>query len=263
VTTGLTSLGLRGVTLATSQAGRHRASGGSQLLQLLARLPALRSLCLQGIDGEWPQQLSLYSALTASSNLQSLEIGGCDIQNAAWAHVFLSGRQLPHLDSILIEPGELTRGAAPGEPVPCRPHLLSSAAFAALCGCCPGLVSLDIKVVGDAALAPLQPLTALTNLALFGFEPAAVASLASLTWLPDLFVLPEADAEDVHAFHLCELMPLTAVTCLTKLSTCVRLPEGEEGGAGGGEARCRSMFLRNTVSGSWLLRSPWASGAGL
>jgi hypothetical protein len=71
MSTGLTDLCLWDVTLNQRlQAQQGDASAASQLLQVLARLPALQELDLHGVSTDWPQQqLALYSALTASSNL--------------------------------------------------------------------------------------------------------------------------------------------------------------------------------------------------
>jgi hypothetical protein len=89
---------LQQVTLQPTVAEDAGALGAPQLLQLLARLTALRTLELLNVEGDWPQQqlLSAHSMLTASSDLQHL-ILHADIKPAAWVHVFPVGRKLPHL----------------------------------------------------------------------------------------------------------------------------------------------------------------------
>lgn len=76
--------------------------GTAQLLQLLVRLTALQELELAYLHGDWPQQLSAQSGLTASSNLRQLTItnhrcSSSGAEGVSWSHVFPAGRRLPHL----------------------------------------------------------------------------------------------------------------------------------------------------------------------
>lgn len=133
VTTNLTSLHLKDVTLEPLYAEEDGALGMSQLLQVVARLSALRLLVLDSIDGERPQQLSAFSALTASSNLQELRLQDFEMPSAAWAHVLPAGRRLPHLHCFVA-------GRA----------ALDSAGIAGLVSCCPSLVTLKARTCADA-----------------------------------------------------------------------------------------------------------------
>lgn len=189
--------------------------GTSQLLQVLGRLSDLCDLDLQNIFGEWPkQQLSAYSALTASSNLQQLVVSGCNVPGAPWAHVFPAGRRLPQLHSISAARYD-GRGPSP----------MRSTAIDRLVSCCPALKQLHIDIGADLSLTPLQSLTALTSLRLEvgPVSPAVISSdLAALTQLEDLrFKLagPAAGPDKIGGSGLQYLVPLTALTALTSLCT--------------------------------------------
>jgi hypothetical protein len=185
--------------------------GASQLLQLLARLPALQELKLDSVEGDWPQQqLAQYSALTASSNLQELRVSNSSIPGAVWAHVFPAGRQLPKFQRFTIH-----------WDVDNPPAAFDSTAIARLVSCCPDLKDLYFTTQPDAALNPLQSLSALTHLNIGPVIHAAVRSdLTALSQLQRLEVsvsLPAAGADGVADSGLQDLVPLTALTALTWL----------------------------------------------
>jgi hypothetical protein len=213
------------VTLLPQQQGGEL--GSAQLLRLLARLPVLRELNLQGIVGQWPQQLSAYSALTASSNLQSLTLQGCQIQTAAWPHVFPAGRQLPRLESFgacLDDGGGDVENAPPG------PAPFDSTGIARLVSCCPALSTLKLITVSTASLAPLRSLTALRRLEVGPVTPTAITQdLVALSQLQDLLVSVAVPGDDAQQWRQ-HLVPLTALTNLTALFCFLRidLEEGEE-----------------------------------
>jgi hypothetical protein len=210
MTTGLTRVYLESVTLQPRQAQQDSELGAAQLLQVLARLTALRQLTLERSTGEWPQQqLSTYSALTASSNLQELHIGDNSIPAAAWAHVFPAGRKLPHLHSLDAE----------------GPSRLGSAGIDRLASCCPALQRATIDTRAEASLAPFTSLTALTSLELRNspVSPAAIrsdlAALSQLQLLQFKFSQPAPGPDGVAASVLQQLAPLTALTGLTRFWT--------------------------------------------
>jgi hypothetical protein len=194
--TGLTRFCLWGVALQPEEAEQESALGASQLLQLLARQTALRELTLDRIAGDWPQQLAAYSALTASSNLRQLRIQSCELQGAAWLHVFPAGCKLPQLHVF----------SAQGS------GLFGSPDIGRLVSCCPAMEGLDFTPAADASLAPLQSLTALTRLDVGSVSPRIARSgLAALSQLQSLrFGFPQPAA-------LQHLVPLSALTCLTYL----------------------------------------------
>lgn len=76
-----------------------------------------------------------YAALTASSNLQQLDIRYSAVTEGAWEHMFPAGRLLPQLQELTITG---VRG-----PSGCR----SAAAFegSRLVSCCPGLKVLRME----------------------------------------------------------------------------------------------------------------------
>jgi hypothetical protein len=208
MTTGLTMLKLWGVTLQPSHAQQDSALGASHLLQLLARQTALRELLLINIEGDWPQQLAPYAALTASSSLQELSVEYCDFEGAVWPHVFPAGRKLPQL--------RVFRGGAPAAP-------FGSAGITRLASCCPAVEELTLTPAADASLAPLRSLTALTSLHVGSVSLAPIHSdLAALSQLRSLHVsrsLPAVGVGEDKPSWLQHLVPLTALTCLTSFSS--------------------------------------------
>jgi hypothetical protein len=188
--------------------------GSAQLLQLLARLPALRELSLRSVQAEWPQQLSAYSALTASSNLQSLVLHNCEMQTAAWPHVFPAWRELPHLHTFEARSGgagNSARAEATG------PAPFDSTGIAHLVSCCPALASLRTILSADASLAPLHSLAALTRLDVWPVTPVTVSSdLAALSQLRQLILEVAVPVGEELVWHQ-HLLPLTALANLTSL----------------------------------------------
>jgi hypothetical protein len=225
--TRLTSLDLGCVVVQGLQASGVQ-QGGSQLLQLLARLTALRTLKLSGVHGDWAQQqLSAFSALTASSNLEELLFNICDFGSAVWAHVFPAGRKLPQL-RVFSAHWDLS---GPGGGA--SPHF-GSADIARLASCSPALGELLFTPAADASLAPLRSLTALTSLNIGGrVSPAVIRSdLAALSQLRSLRVdvaLSAGGTGQDAPSGLQHLVPLTALTGLHEL-------------------RSKGMRLSNTVS---------------
>jgi hypothetical protein len=134
-----------------------------------------------------------FSALTASSKLQHLDLRNCTLAPAVWQHVFPAGRQLPLLLSLNIswirQPPD--NNAAAG------PH----GSF--LVSCCPSLQCLDIWGLQYSAelLGPLQGLSKLQSLHVQtdpgtdGWEPLElVCQLTGLRklqadWVPDWLLL--------------------------------------------------------------------------
>jgi hypothetical protein len=213
MTTGLTKLSLYNVALQPHQAQQDSKLGAAQLLQLLARLTALRVLTLTTIKGHWPQQqLSQYSALTASSNLQELQCNNSNIPGAALAHVFPAGRQLPNLQRFFLH-------SAIEQPL----AAFDSLGIARLASCCPAVEDLNFTPAADVSLAPLKSLSALTHLHIGPVSPAVIRSdLTALAQLQSLDVsvsLPAAGAGEDVSPGLQHLLPLTALTGLTCFSS--------------------------------------------
>jgi hypothetical protein len=214
MTTGLTRLYLENLTLLPQLDG---TLGTSQLLEVLEWLPALRVLGLVGIAGGWPQQqqeLSAYSALTASTDLQELHIYDCNFPAAAWAHVFPAGLWLPHLHTF--------KGCRSDDRTAPGPSSFNSTAIQHLASCCPGLTDVHIDVYASVSLAPLPALlTALTRLRIGPVKPADIIwHLEPLSQLQDLSVSDMArypgcwEDPSTNQYSL----PLTALRNLTRLS---------------------------------------------
>ena len=110
----------------------HEA-GYAQLLSELSKLQQLTCLILNRClyvceDGP---SAKAYSALTASSKLQHLDVRECTFPEGVWQHVFPAGRQLPHMR-------ELDISEVLGIP-------LTAADGISLVSCCPGLQSLNMR----------------------------------------------------------------------------------------------------------------------
>ena len=95
-----------------------------------------------------------YSALTASSKLQHLDISGCTVPAGVWQKLFSPNKQLPHLRALHISGVRSGSAAAPDG------SLLTS--------CCPGLQLLDMRDMRYSAeqLSPLAELSGLHELQL-------------------------------------------------------------------------------------------------
>jgi hypothetical protein len=140
--------------------------GPAELLSSLPQLHQLTYLDLWGTlchDNIAPA--AAYSALTANSKLQHLDITDCTLPVGMWQHVFPAHRQLPHLRELLVKSvnhiyhheGLQAEGPAI---VPEGSRLVS---------CCPRLQSLcmiGLQCTSEL-LSPLQGLSGLTELQLY------------------------------------------------------------------------------------------------
>jgi hypothetical protein len=130
------------------------APGVVQLLSELQQLQQLTRLVLRRCWDESDAPAAAYSALTASSKLQHLDISSCSFPTGVWQHLFPVGRKPPHLQTLNISR--------------LSPPLPESPDGTRLARCCPGLQSLSIQRLpcSKAFLAPLQGLITLTGLCL-------------------------------------------------------------------------------------------------
>ena len=98
-----------------------------------------------------------FSALTASTQLQHLNIGPSRLPAGALEHLFPAGRQLPNLLSLDISAGQLLTRQWAAAPQGSR-----------LVSCCPGLQSLNVRGLQCSAelLSALRGLHGLTQLQL-------------------------------------------------------------------------------------------------
>lgn len=171
-----------------------------------------------------------YSALTASSSLQHLHLGGFCLPKGAWAHMFPGHRQLPALRKIshyqrksgLYHVGDGLRGTV----------RMTPAELAGLVSCAPNLQQLNFPCmrVSAAALQPLSELTQLTELVVSTVNDAAAQAIASF---PNLSVSKAYGTITVYGLKaLIQLTRLTslkvsdrvAVRCLAWLLLLLLLP---------------------------------------
>ena len=85
-------------------------AGMSDLLSHVQQLQQLTHLSFTCSSDVIP--IAGYSALTASSKLQHLDISSCTFPAGVWQHVFPAGRQLSHLRALYISGGCLSSGPA-------------------------------------------------------------------------------------------------------------------------------------------------------
>lgn len=146
----LQHLGLKYCSIVTGSAGIEPLLCEMQRLQQLTYLGLRHSLGNQ----QAMAPASAYSALTASSKLQRLDISECILPPEVWEYVFPAGSRsplLPHLRSLTISSTHHPDGPAV---TPEGSHLVS---------CCPGLQSLDVQDLQYSAglLGPLEGLGSL------------------------------------------------------------------------------------------------------
>jgi hypothetical protein len=165
-----------------------------------------------------------YSALTASSKLQQLNLRDNTLPAGVWQHTFPTGRQLPHLRALYIdcvrEPGGNYAPAPDGS---------------SLVGCCPSLQHLDMSELQyhSQLLGPLQGLSRLRTL----FFDAArstgegLEAVCQLTGLTDLTMVAPESAEGL-------LLQLTQLRLLGHLDYHIKRSDG----------RPHNVWLRNKVS---------------
>jgi hypothetical protein len=190
----------------------------AQLLSHLQPLQQLQPLQLNHMNLAWSARdadllhppTSDFSALTASSKLQHLDVSCCTLPAGVWQHLFPAGRQLPHLQSLDISYVK---------------HSMYGAYAAApegsiLVSCCPGLQSLDMRGLQYNAelLASLQELSELHTLSLTLDDhdhtaENGVQAVCQLTGLRELRMDLPCFVDVTRLLQLTQLQQLTALTC--------------------------------------------------
>jgi hypothetical protein len=146
----------------------HSARGtfADQLLaepQYLQELQHLTCLILSYSRAEPLPAAKAYSFLTASTNLQHLDVSGCCLPAGVWDHMFPAGRQLLQLRvldiSQVTHPGDHGENSTAAAAAPEGSHLAS---------CCPGLQTLRMYRLRyhSESLAALSGLNSLHTLSL-------------------------------------------------------------------------------------------------
>jgi hypothetical protein len=186
-------------------------AGAVQLLSHLQPLQQLTHLDLAHIsralqEGAPPQEAAAFSAVTASSKLQHLDLHKGRLPPGVWQHMFPTGRQLPHLRCLdmswIIQPN--------GFPT-------SAPDFSQVASCCPGLQSLDMMELPYSAeqLPALLGLSVLHTLRLSVDEMMGtdgLNGLCQLTGLRKLEVSAPYDAPEEWLLQLTQLRQLTSLT---------------------------------------------------
>jgi hypothetical protein len=189
------------------------AAGDAELLSHLQHMQQLTHLNLSCTlcsvspsNAAAGSSAAAYSALTASSKLQRLNIGDCTVPTGGWQHMFPAGRQLPHLHVLSIS-GPLDHPGAYVGPEGSR--LVSS---------CPGLQKLSIVGLQYSAelLAPLQGLSGLQALEV---GPVCLAEsmglVCQLSGLRKLITWDCSEGEGL-LLQLTQLKQLTHLEYMTK-----------------------------------------------
>lgn len=130
-------------------------SGGVALLSGVAGLSHLESLSLSTLtpEVEWPPTSAAYTALSASSKLQRLEVRDCGLPAGVWDCVWSRSSCLPEMHSFQMSESDLVDGSS-----------MSVEAVLGLARVCPSLSDLEITLSQASAVAALQSLPALTYL---------------------------------------------------------------------------------------------------
>ena len=144
-----------------------------------------------------------YAALTASSNLQQLDITGAVLPEGVWQHIFPAGRQRAHLRSLDISHVQHQDGTAAAAPEGSR-----------LVSCCPGLQSINMQQLqySEELLDSVQGLSGLHTLHLgmsrHSEAPVSLEGVRHLTGLRMLRVVLPATAKEGLLLQLTALKQL-------------------------------------------------------
>jgi len=139
-----------------------------------------------------------YSALTASSALQYLNLRECSLPDGVWEHIFSADRSLPSLQALDLA-------------YVCDDARLKTCDVTRLVSCCPGLQQLDIAGTKQPAeqLEPLRELHSLQGLVVSAVDDTGVEFLAQLTSLQRLHMWGPSSITDAGLLRLTELQQLT------------------------------------------------------
>lgn len=199
-------------------AERGYFTGIAMDLSQLQHLTRLTYLCVQLEDSLSfpPPEVSTYSALTASSQLQHLEVwANKPLPSRAWQHMMPAGQHLSHLHTLL-DVEHFTQYRPKGSSY--RTYKWGCSDVTGLVSTCPGLHHLSVTAAcSELQLAPLSRLTGLRELAVRlpprgcdDREPLAeIMTLALLTTLQGLTLFTSGSLNIV--LHLTQLEQLTSL----------------------------------------------------
>jgi len=175
------------------------AEVSAALLAAVGQQPQLTLLQLRPGYVWSTSSAAAFSALTASSHLQHLEVLWCDLPVGAWQHMFPPNRCLPELRHLCLR-GDQNEF--------CSVQQLSHGDVQAMASCCPALVSLELGRQLAVTAAPLGVLTALTSLWIRACFQENAPTLAQLTGLQRLLLCAHEPGEQVTVSRLLELTVL-------------------------------------------------------
>ena len=206
------------------------AEGPDSFLSGLARLQSLTSLYVDpGKDKgmPWPPAGPAYAALTASSNLVSLEVKGFTGSDGIGMYVFPATHTLPHLTLFAWSSALRGEDGNDVDPLP----VWGAGDLASLVSCCPGLSDIqDLHLQPGLHVSELHKLTDLTRLCVnYSCEDMrrfreSMGGLAAVSQLHEV----EVTLVCQH-FELSSLLPLANLTALTYLR--VEWPSDAEDGS--------------------------------
>jgi hypothetical protein len=168
-----------------------------------------------------------FSALTASSKLQHLNVKYCLLPEGVWQHVFPAGRQLQNMQSVVLDCVKVAvRGSIRGrEPLDYR-HV---APGSSLVSCCPELQHLDMQFLHCSselvsALPGQSRLTMLRMGAVDGVSGTeALEAICQLTGPRDLQLISHSEPQGV--LLLTDLKMLTHL-CIQHVMGCLYFTVG-------------------------------------
>lgn len=190
----------------------------ADLLEWLPRLQCLRHLCLHNSLTEYAASVEAYSALTANSLLQYLDLTDSALPMGVWQQVFphnpghLEAPRLPNLRAALLKPSNRSYvslwgvGETPQHPA-CA---MSSDDLEGLVQCCPVLGQLCVACAnqyGDGSSVSLMPLVPLQHLRVLTIDGATSATMAHLVHLTNLGML-QLERSSIDIEHCRQLSAL-------------------------------------------------------
>lgn len=174
------------------------AEGAEQLLALLPKLRQLTALELHAALVQEAPSASAYSALTANSKLQALQLSSAQLPAGAWdamfpAHGLQAPAQLTFLRLAYCE------------------EQLGEKALEGLVRCCPKLESFHLSGRAQLgwSLTQLRQLSALTELGLSHVTDEVAGKVAQLPGLSSLLFVQPSSVSDRGVLQLTELQRLT------------------------------------------------------
>jgi hypothetical protein len=209
--------------------GQDEGYGDEYILQYLPQLQQLQHLlldtCLHGQSPYSKLSAAAYSALTSSSNLQSLNLTHCRVPPGIWQHWFSTGRQLVSLTSLDLV-GVYHESFARPQPEGGNTYSYAAAPTGpCLASCCPSLRCVSLRFLEFTAedLACLQGLSSLQQLVVHPATPAdsetqlkVIRALCHVTQLQRL-VLFGSVPEGLLPLQLTHLQGLTNLSILPRL----------------------------------------------